>query len=56
MPYEFARYLKIRSAWGASWSPDTRRVAFLTEMTGVPQVWEVPAEGSSWPEQLTFYE
>jgi dipeptidyl aminopeptidase/acylaminoacyl peptidase len=56
VPYEFARYLKIRSAWGASWSPDTRRVSFLTEITGVPQVWEVSAEGPSWPEQLTFYE
>jgi dipeptidyl aminopeptidase/acylaminoacyl peptidase len=54
--YEFARYLKIRSAWGASWSPDARRVSFLTEITGVPQVWEVPVEGPSWPEQLTFYE
>jgi dipeptidyl aminopeptidase/acylaminoacyl peptidase len=58
LPYEFARYLKIRGAWGASWSPDGRRLAFLTEITGVPQVWEVPAEGASpaWPEQLTFYE
>ena len=56
MSYEFARYLKIRGAWGPSWSPDARRVSFLTEITGVPQVWEVPAEGPSWPEQLTFYE
>jgi dipeptidyl aminopeptidase/acylaminoacyl peptidase len=56
VPYEFARYLKIRSAWGPSWSPDGRRVSFLTEITGVPQVWEVLAEGPSWPEQLTFYE
>ena len=55
MPYEFTRYLKIRSSWGASWSPDARRVSFLTEITGVPQVWEVPVEGG-WPEQLTFYE
>jgi dipeptidyl aminopeptidase/acylaminoacyl peptidase len=53
---EFARYLKIRGAWGPSWSPDARRVSFLTEITGVPQVWEVPVEGPSWPEQLTFYE
>jgi dipeptidyl aminopeptidase/acylaminoacyl peptidase len=57
LTYEFARYLKIRGAWGASWSPDARRVSFLTEITGVPQVWEVPVEGGpSWPEQLTFYE
>ena len=58
MPYDFARYLKIRGAWGASWSPDGDRLAFLTEITGVPQVWEVSSEahGPSWPEQLTFYE
>lgn len=56
MAYEFARYLKIRGAWDASFSPDGRRVSFLTEITGVPQVWEVAADGPSWPEQLTFYE
>jgi dipeptidyl aminopeptidase/acylaminoacyl peptidase len=53
--YEFARYLKIRSAWGADWSPDGRRVSFLTDITGVPQVWEVAA-GGGWPEQLTFHD
>lgn len=58
MSYEFARYLKIRSAWGSSWSPDGRKLSFLTEITGVPQVWEVlaGAETPPWPEQLTFYE
>jgi dipeptidyl aminopeptidase/acylaminoacyl peptidase len=56
LAYEFARYLKVRGAWGASWSPDGRRLTFLTEITGVPQVWEVEAGGPSWPEQLTFYE
>jgi dipeptidyl aminopeptidase/acylaminoacyl peptidase len=56
LAYEFARYLKIRGAWGASFSPDGRRVSFLTEITGVPQVWEVGADGPSWPEQLTFHE
>ena len=55
MDYAFDRYLKIRGAHGASWSPDGRRVSFLTDITGVPQVWEVLAEGG-WPEQLTFYE
>lgn len=56
MAYEFDRYLKIRGAWGAVWSPDGGRVAFLTEITGVPQIWEVAVEGASWPEQLTFHE
>jgi dipeptidyl aminopeptidase/acylaminoacyl peptidase len=53
--YEFARYLKIRAAYGATWSPDGRRIAFLTDITGVSQVWEVAVEGG-WPEQLTFHE
>ena len=56
MPYEFARYLKIRAAYGATWAPDGRRVAFLTDITGVPQVWEVPSGSLGWPEQLTFHE
>jgi dipeptidyl aminopeptidase/acylaminoacyl peptidase len=55
LPYEFARYLKIRAAYGATWSPDGRSIAFLTDITGVPQAWEVPV-GGGWPEQLTFYE
>jgi len=57
LAYEFSRYLKIRGGWGPSWSPDGLRVSFLTEITGVPQVWEVASgEAVSWPEQLTFYE
>lgn len=55
MAYEFYRYLKVRSAQGPSFSPDGGRVAFLTDITGVSQVWEVPVEGG-WPDQLTFHE
>ncbi|WP_047865219.1 S9 family peptidase [Rubrobacter aplysinae] len=55
LPYSFDRYLKIRSAYAPTWSPDGRRIAFLTDITGVPQVWEVPA-GGGWPDQLTFHE
>lgn len=53
--YGFARYLKVRGAGGASWSPDGRRVSFLTDITGVSQVWEVPA-GGGWPEQISFHD
>ncbi|MGH3089934.1 MAG: S9 family peptidase [Rubrobacteraceae bacterium] len=53
--FGFGRYLKIRGAYGASFSPDGGRVSFLTSITGVPQVWEVSV-GGGWPEQLTFYE
>ncbi|MCA3749204.1 MAG: S9 family peptidase [Rubrobacter sp.] len=55
MRYGFGRFLKIRGAYGAGWSPDGRRVTFITSITGVPQAWEVP-EGGGWPEQLTFHE
>jgi dipeptidyl aminopeptidase/acylaminoacyl peptidase len=55
MAYEFYRYLKVRYAQGPSFTPDGRRVAFLTDITGVSQVWEVPVEGG-WPDQLTFHE
>ncbi|MBX6762626.1 MAG: S9 family peptidase [Rubrobacteraceae bacterium] len=51
----FHRYLKIRSSYGASWSPDGRSLSFLTDVTGVPQLWEVGVEGG-WPEQRTFFE
>jgi Tol biopolymer transport system component len=52
--YDFARYLNIRSAYGSSFTPDGDRIAFLTNVTGVPQIWQVAAEGG-WPDQLTFF-
>lgn len=55
MPFAFDRYLKIRSAYSATFSPDGRRLAFLTDITGVAQVWEVAVEGG-WPEQRTFHD
>src|SRR5947209_9847254 len=51
--FDIDRFLNIRSASGASFSPDGRFVAFLTNVTGVSQLWQVAVEGS-WPVQLTF--
>jgi dipeptidyl aminopeptidase/acylaminoacyl peptidase len=45
--------LNIRSAAAPTFSPDGRFVAFLTNVTGVAQLWQVPVEGG-WPTQLTF--
>jgi dipeptidyl aminopeptidase/acylaminoacyl peptidase len=47
------RYLNIRWATGPSFSPDGRFVSFLTNVTGVLQLWQVPVTGG-WPTQLTF--
>jgi len=52
--YGIDRYLNVRSATSPALSPDGERVAFLTNVTGTPQVWMVSAS-SGWPEQLTFY-
>jgi dipeptidyl aminopeptidase/acylaminoacyl peptidase len=56
--YSFDRYLNVRSAYGASFSPDGRHLSFLTDITGVAEVWNVPMDihspDPSWPDQLTF--
>jgi dipeptidyl aminopeptidase/acylaminoacyl peptidase len=56
--YSFEQYFNVRSATGASFSPDDRRLSFLTDITGVAEVWSVPidvhASAPAWPEQLTF--
>lgn len=48
------RYLNIRSAGSPTFSHNGDKVAFLTNITGTPQVWMVGAQGG-WPEQLTYY-
>ena len=53
-----ARYLNVRQAYAPTFSGDGQRLVFLTDITGVPQVWQIPLTGAPgtilWPEQLTF--
>jgi dipeptidyl aminopeptidase/acylaminoacyl peptidase len=51
--YPLENYLNIRSAGSPTFSPDSRTVAFITNITGIAQVWQVPV-GGGWPTQLTF--
>src|SRR5579871_596276 len=59
-PPDFVRYLNVRPSYGASFSPDGTRLAFLTDTTGVPEVWSIAlptgaaAATPPWPDQLTF--
>ena len=46
------RMAKIGRAGSPSFSPDGKRLAFVSDQTGVPQVWVTPAEGGT-PVQLT---
>jgi dipeptidyl aminopeptidase/acylaminoacyl peptidase len=43
---------KVGSCSSPTFSPDGKRVAFLSNMTGSPQVFIVPADGG-WPDQVT---
>ncbi len=52
--YGLRRYLSIKSSGSAQFSPDDRTVAFLSDFTGVPQLWSVSMDDGSWPQQLTL--
>lgn len=59
MPYAIDRYLNVKAAYMPSFSSDGRRLAFISDLTGVPQAWRVPLDdlpGIPMPEQLTFAE
>jgi Tol biopolymer transport system component len=51
--FDFARFLNVRAAQLPSFAPDGRSVTFVTDITGIQQLWQVPVNGG-WPEQLTF--
>jgi dipeptidyl aminopeptidase/acylaminoacyl peptidase len=50
---DVTRYLMVRGAGEFAISPDGRTIAYLSNVTGVPQIWAVPAEGG-FPNQLTY--
>lgn len=49
------KYLNIRSAGAPSFSPDGKRIAFLTNVSGTNQVWMTDANGGE-PKQITNYD
>ncbi|MCA1597789.1 MAG: S9 family peptidase, partial [Chloroflexi bacterium] len=51
--FSVARFLNARAAQLPRFSPDGRAGAFVTDITGIQQLWQVPVDGG-WPEQLTF--
>ena len=44
-----------RQVGGATWSPDGKTVAFISNMSGRNNLWLVPSDGG-WPMQLTVSE
>lgn len=43
---------KIGACWSPSFSPDSKQIAFVSDLTGIPQIWTVSASGG-WPTQVT---
>lgn len=50
---DIVRYLMVRGAREPQISPDGETIAYLSSVSGEPQLWTVPAAGG-WPTQLTF--
>jgi len=46
---------KMVSAGAPSFSPDGKRIAFITAISGSPQVWTLSATGG-WPDQITAFD
>ena len=44
--YSLKRYLSIKSAYSPQFSPDDKNVAYLSDVTGVPQIWMTAATGA----------
>ncbi len=55
MVSDIKRYLNIRSALQGVFTADGERVAFISNITGIPQAWSMDASGG-WPDQVTFGE
>jgi len=53
LSFDYARFVNVRRAYGPSYAPDGRRIAFVADITGVPQIFAVPPTGG-WPQQLSF--
>jgi Tol biopolymer transport system component len=47
-----ARMAKVGRASSPTFSPDGKRLAFVSDLSGTPQIWVVPSEGG-WPTLVT---
>ena len=52
---EVARMARVGACTSPSFSPDPLRLAFVSNLSGLPQVWSVATDGG-WPEQVTSLE
>lgn len=43
--YEIKDFLEVKSAWAPSFSPDDSKIAYLSNLTGIAQIYIIPREG-----------
>ena len=48
-------FFAIRSTLGFTLSNDNRKIYYLTNTTGSPQIWSVPLDGKGCPEQISIW-
>ncbi|MCC7493361.1 MAG: S9 family peptidase [Fimbriimonadaceae bacterium] len=53
MSLDIAAYLNVKVCTNPAWSPDGQRLAFLSNLAGLPQAYLLDAAGG-WPHRLTF--
>lgn len=51
-PFSVDQMYRTRSIGGATWSPDGKRIAFVTNISGRSNIWLESSE-AGWPSQLT---
>jgi dipeptidyl aminopeptidase/acylaminoacyl peptidase len=54
--YSLKRYLSIKSAYSPEFSPNGQSLAYLSDLTGVPQIWMTGLSGPPAPQQITLEE
>lgn len=45
---------KVGACYSPTFSPDDSEIIFISNISGLPQLWKIPVEGG-WPMQLTGF-
>jgi dipeptidyl aminopeptidase/acylaminoacyl peptidase len=53
--YPVGQFFAIRSITGYTLSPDNKYIFYITNTTGMPQIWRIPIEGG-WSEQISLWD
>ncbi len=52
--YPVEQFFSIRSITGFSLSPDNKNIYYITNTTGLPQIWRIPF-GGGWADQISLW-